>query len=84
LQKKIDGEAITANLCTGNFATGRISCESLVKYKNDRPSEALLKKTVLGLQAGLPDFSWSTIPKRGKMYQIITKYLYQMAIKYFQ
>jgi hypothetical protein len=26
------------------------------------------------VQAGLPDFSWSKIPKRGKMYQITTKY----------
>jgi hypothetical protein len=24
--------------------------------------------------AGLPDFSWSKIPKRGKIHQIITKY----------
>jgi hypothetical protein len=32
----------------------------------------------------LPDFSWSKIPKRGKIYQITTKYMYQMAIKYFQ
>jgi hypothetical protein len=24
--------------------------------------------------AGLPDFSWSKIPKRGKIYQITTKY----------
>jgi hypothetical protein len=31
---------------------------------------------------GLPDFSWSKIPKRGKIYQITTKYIDQMVIKY--
>jgi hypothetical protein len=46
------------------------------------------------LPAGLPDFSWYNIPKRGKIYQITTKYnkwllnlpiggeINQIAIKY--
>jgi hypothetical protein len=32
--------------------------------------------------AGLPDFSWSKIPKRGRIKQINTKYVYQMTIKF--
>jgi hypothetical protein len=36
--------------------------------------------------AGLPDYSWYYIPKRGKIYQIATKItnghkMYQMAVK---
>jgi hypothetical protein len=27
------------------------------------------------LQAGLPDSSWGKIPKRGKIYQMTTKYI---------
>jgi hypothetical protein len=33
-------------------------------------------------QPGLPDFSWYKVPKRGKIYQITTKYTYLMVIKY--
>jgi hypothetical protein len=31
---------------------------------------------------GLPAFSWYKIPKRGKIYQITTNYVYQVSIKY--
>jgi hypothetical protein len=39
-------------------------------------TEHLLRKnrSFPGFETGLPDFSWSKIPKRGKIYQITTKY----------
>jgi hypothetical protein len=34
----------------------------------------MLKRRIERLRAGLPDFSWCNIPKRGKIYQNTIKY----------
>jgi hypothetical protein len=38
-------------------------------------------------EAGLPDFSWCNIPKRGKIYQMTTKHghiIYQIAVNIYK
>jgi hypothetical protein len=60
----------------------KVAAHQLEKFRIATKIISERRKLSSGSVSGLPDFPWFTIPKRGNIYQMTIKYVYQIATNY--